>query len=401
VIRSTRHHTKDLNAEKRKIYEKFLDDYSSYTKRVVDSIWNHGYGDFCVKDNKLALSKFLDYKDFDFPTELSARAKSSAVTQAGGIIRASIEKQRRVIWVQENKNALVRNKKFSKPKLNFVQPMLSSKCCDFMEDDDGKFLGFIRLKSIGKAYGSICIPVIKHPRVSGVRQSGFSFAKKSLQVSWDKPASPAPKGDKVLGVDQGIKSVATLSDGQVTPQISPDGYSLESIMEKLSRKRKGSKAFRKAQEHRKNFINWSINQLNFDGVQEVRLEKIVNLRYKRRSSRRMSHWSNPEIRDKIIARCEELEVPVVEQPCAYRSQRCHQCGQVRKSNRKGKQYLCKHCGYSGDADYNASQNHAVDLPCIPVEFLGQKLNLGDGFFWKPSGFTAFDGSELRVPNSQN
>ena len=71
-----------------------------------------------------------------------------------------------------------------------------------------------------------------------------------------------------------------------------------------------------------------------------------------------------------------------------------------KANRKGKAYCCKNCGYSGDADYNASLNHLIDLPSVPRAFLGQKLNLKDGFFWTPDGFFNFDGSELRVPNSQ-
>jgi len=50
----------------------------------------------------------------------------------------------------------------------------------------------------------------------------------------------------------------------------------------------------------------------------------------------MTHWSNPEIRDKVLWRCEELEVPVVLQESVYRSQRCHQYSLVRKANRKGR-----------------------------------------------------------------
>lgn len=194
--------------------------------------------------------------------------------------------------------------------------------------------------------------------------------------------------------------VATCSDGQVTPKFCPHGHSLESITNKLARKKKGSKSFKKAQKHRENFVNWSINRLNFNGVKEVRLEKVVNIRFGRKSSRKMSHWSNPEIRDKVKRRCEELEVPVVEQACPYRSQRCNECGNVRKANRKGKIYSCKNCGYSNDADYNAALNHLCDLPAVPRAFMCQKLNLGNGFFWKPEGFFNFDGSELLVPDKQ-
>jgi len=346
---------------------------------------------------KLTLPKFLDYKDFAFETDLSARAKSSAVQQASQIIRAVIEKQRRVLWVQENKKALIKNKKFSKPRLNFVQPMLSSKCCDWQDDPEGKFLGFVRLKSIGRSYGAIKIPVIKTPRSQGILQAGFSFSKRSVQTAWDQPTKPVRKGTKVLGIDQGILDIVTMSDKQVTPKTCPHGHSNSSILDKLARKTKGSKGFARTQKHRKNFINWSINQLNFRGVKEVRLEKVTNIRFKTRSSRKLSHWSNPEIRDKIIRRCEELEVPVIEQSCAYRSQRCNRCGQTRKANRKGKLYSCKNCGLKIDSDLNAAKNHEQDLPSS-TSLRGRKLSIGDGFFWKPEGFFNFDGSELRVPS---
>jgi len=198
-----------------------------------------------------------------------------------------------------------------------------------------------------------------------------------------------------------FKTVATLSDGQTTPDTDRHGHSLQSVIKKLSRKKKGSKVFKLAQTHRKNFVNWSINQLDFSGLKEVRLEKIVNIKKGVKTSRSMAHWSNPEIRDKIKHRCEELEVPVVEQSCAYRSQMCHQCSQVRKVNRKGKEYSCSNCGWVGDADFNASKNHECNLTPIPFSLVGKGLNLGSGFFWKPEGLFKIDGSELIVSDTKN
>ena len=401
MIKSTRHHLKDLNKDKNHSYQGFLSDYSSFASKVIDHIWSNGYENFYVQQNKLELPKYIDYKLFKhFSKTLSARAMSSAVTQVSQIIRSSVEKQKRVLWIKENKNPNIKNKKFSKPWLKQINPILSSKCCDYQKDEDGKFLGFIRLKSIGSIYGEIKIPINKQPVANGQLQGGFLFKKDHIQISWDKETTPVEKGNKILGIDQGYTSVVTCSDNQNLPSTDTCGHSLKSIIEKLSRKRKGSKAFKKAQSHRKNFVNWSINQINFKGVKEVRLEKVVNIRFKKHTSRNMSHWTNPEIVNKIKSRCLELEVPVIEQSCSYRSQRCNNCGLVRKANRKGKQYNCKNCGYSNDADLNASMNHVCDLPEVPKAFLGKKMNLKNGFFWKPDGFFAFDGSELRVPNNQ-
>lgn len=399
MIRSTRHNLTRLNISKRERYLEFLNDYSNYAKTVIEHIWRFGYKDFSIRDKKLDFPKYINYKDFDFiKTNLSARAKSSAATQVSQIIRSCIEKQRRVLWIKDNINKSVKDKKFSKPNVNFVYPNLSSKCCKFIESG-GEFMGYLVLKSLGTKYGKIIVPV-ENFRLNGKIKGGFVLFSNKIQIAWEIPEQEG-SGDKVIAIDQGLNSVSTLSDGQVTPEYCKHGHSLNSILDKLSRKKRGSKAFKRAQAHRKNFVNWSINQLNFQGVKEVRLEKVVNIRYRRKSSRKMSHWSNPEIRDKIKRKCEELNVLVVEQSCAYRSQRCSRCGQTRKANRKAKLYECKNCGYCIDADYNASLNHLCDLPDVPKAFLNQRYNLGNGFFWKSEGFTSYDGSELRVPNSQN
>lgn len=386
MIRSTRHHLKDLNDGKFQKYLEFLAEYDRVCRIAIDTIWNQLPED-------LDIPKYFDYKAFGFETNLSARALSSIVTQASGIVRSAITKQKKRLWVIKNKNANVKTLKFSKPELPFIAPSISSKCCD-IEIGDKSFFGFLRLKSIGKYYGNIKIPIIRHPRSKGALKNGVILFKHKVQLTWEVPTSPISKGSKVLGIDQGYKNVASLSDGQVTPKHCNHGHSLESIIGKLSRRQKGSKGFRRAIAHRKNFINFSINSLNFEGVSEIRLEKITNIRYRKRSSRKLSHWSNPEIRDKILRRCEELEVPVIEQSCAYRSQRCYNCGYVRKSNRKKDRYDCA-CGYKEDADINAARNHSVDLPAIPYDLRCQKQNL-KGFYWNPEGFV-IDGKELRVP----
>lgn len=402
MIGSTRHSYGFANLDKRDRLNAFVEEYDRVCLFALDFLWDS-------LDEDLNLPTFLDYKTIPIETDMAKRALQCAVNQAGSIIRSAIEKQRRRIWVKKNKNAHVKDVEFRKPKLNHVDPQLNSNCVDFEFDDQNHFEGFIRIHSIGSAYGSnIKLPVnsnsqyIKWKVERKAKLCGsVKLFKNRFQLAWEWERKPEPKGDKIIGIDQGLNTVCTLSDGQTTPSTCPHRHSLESVLAKLSRKKKGSKAFRRAQTHRKNFVNYSINQLNFKDVKEVRLEKIVNIRFGKTSSRNMSHWSNPEIRDKIKRRCEELEVPVVEQSCAYRSQRCSSCGLVRKANRKGKKYLCKNCGFESDADLNAALNHEQDLPIVLFALLGQKLNLGNGFFWKTNGFFVdSDGSESIVQSNQ-
>ena len=395
ITRSTRHTLKACNATKASRYQAFVEESSRVSLHALDAVWRH-----YVEIGELHIPKLLDYKKFaPADSKLSARAAQCAVNAAGGVVRSAIEKQRRVVWVRDNvANSSPKDKKFKKPEPKFISAQLNANCATF-QASEGRFLGFLKLSSLGKEFGTIWVPIVKNPRVAGDLKSGFLLSKRNVQLVWEREA-PENTGSEVIAVDQGLIDVATCSDGQTTPKQCPHGYDLPSVLDKLSRKKKGSKAFRRAQAHRKNFVNWSINQLNLKGVKEVRLEKVVNIRFGRSSSRKMSHWCNPEIRDKLKSRCEELNVSVVEQMCAYRSQRCNECGNVRKANRKGKLYSCRNCGYECDADLNAARNHLGDLPAVPKSFLGRRLNLGDGFFWKESGFFTFDGAELVSPALQ-
>ena len=398
---STRHSYSFANTEKRERLASFVAEYNRVCLFAIDFLWEH-------LEEDLKVSKYPDYKEIPIESSLARRAFQCAVNQAGAIIRGAVEKQKRRLWVRKNKNPNVKDVKIKKPALSFIAPQLNANCLDFEEDSEGHFEGFVRVSSIGKEFGSnIKIPINKSSQYNKWKKErsanlcgSLKLFRGRFQLAWDWERTPHAQGSKVLGMDQGLKTVCTLSDGQKTPDFCPHGHSLQSILEKLSEKKKGSVGFQKTVAHRKNFVHWSVNQLNFQGVKEVRLEKVVNVRLGKSSSRIMSHWCNPEIRDKIKRRCEELEVPVVEQSCAYRSQRCSQCGQVRKANRKGKVYQCKNCGSVLDADLNAALNHEQDLTPIPFAFLGQKLNLKDGFFWRSSGLFKPDGSELIVQSSQ-
>ena len=176
-------------------------------------------------------------------------------------------------------------------------------------------------------------------------------------------------------------------------------WTLNKVLDKLANKRKGSKAFKKAQDHRENHINWSVNQLNFN-MRRLNYEKVKWLRHKSSCSRKSSHWTYKLIDRKVERRCEEEDVLLNLDDSTYMSQRCSSCGLVLKSNRKGSTYFCKNCGYEDDADFNSSHNHQQELFKLPFGFRDLKLNI-KGFFWRRDGVYGLDGEELSVPLSKN
>ena len=391
MIRSSKHSIKFANTGKLDMYAEFLKEYRKVFQLVVDHIWVNGYDDFNIDGERLNLPMYLDYKRFGIVTNLSARVLRCLVTQASSVIRGTCEKRKKQLYALVKYGKKIKLHKISKP-ICIVNPELNSICCDIQKGQGFDY--FAQLKSLGKSYGKIRIP-IKHTKVSrkweGELMASVSFSDNNVVLRWK--IEKKVKIGKSIGVDQGIRNVATLSDGQRTPEKDNHGHSLNSILDKLMRKKKGGKAFKRTCAHRKNFINWSINQLNLHG--HIKLEKLYRVK---KGNRKLSHWSYPLIKDKIARRCEELGVQFSEQSSAYRSQRCNRCGLVRKANRKGAIYKCG-CGYIGDSDLNASLNHVIDLPEMPFDLRSSKLNQ-KGFHWLPNGFF-LDGKELTVPRPEN
>ena len=231
----------------------------------------------------------------------------------------------------------------------------------------------------------------------GTRMTSFLISNNFINVRWSIDKPDLKEIGTTIGADQGFKDILTCSDEQVTPKSDKHGHSLQSILETMCRKKKGSKAFKRCQTHRENYINWSINQLNLANVKEVRFEEIWNIGFKSKQSRILSHWTNTIIRDKVEKTCEEGGVLLTHVSSTYNSQRCNGCGVVRKANRKGKIYTCKRCGHVADADYNACCNIAMDLPEVPYELRKLNLNRGKGFLWLESGFFDLAGGSLESP----
>lgn len=392
---------------------------------MIDDIWNNDYNwfnktlnkniTFSIKNNQLEFPKYIDSKKYNQDTFLTARTIKCLATQISGMIRAEIEKQRKRLYTlnklkEENqprckRKALIKTIKQNipvKPNYKHINPELNSICCDWLECNDGHFDGFLRLKSITKTKLDIKIPIKYHKHSRKLAKdreqlNSYLITKNYINIRWKKDISYKKDGE-TIGCDQGMKDVISCSNGFKPLNKCIHGHTLQSIITDMSRKKYGSKAFKRKQEHRKNFINWSINQIDFSNIKKVNFEEIININKGRRVNGLMRHWTNTDIRDKMNDVCIENGVHFEMQSSLFRSQRCSNCGLVRKVNRKGKIYECNHCGLLIDADMNASINVNNEyLPEVPWSF--RVLNRGSGFFWKETGFYDLTGRSLTVPTS--
>ena len=409
-----------LLAEWRRVMQLFCDD-----------IWSNGYTwledgvihEFNPDKYKYELPKYLDYNRFNVDTWLSARMLSSLVTELSGKLRAICSKNAARLYVFDKEAGkgrylehlweTIAARKPSRPDCSDAGIEISSKCSEFIPTPNGEFYGFLRIKSTGLPIFSVPVchqkHLFKYTDGTWTRCNGYLIDEYGVQLRWEKDVTIKTDGIKV-GADQGLLTCVSLSDGQTTSDMivkapkknEPDRVikvNLDTITDKLARKQKGSKAFCRAQTERKNYINYAIKRLDFSNIKEIGLEKITNINYGRNPSRKMKHWSNPEIVTRLAQVAEEFGVRINLQSNAYRSQRCSRCGHVLKKARKGKLYICPICGLVMDADINAAKNHEIELPAIPHSTEFSRLAKAEGFFWLPNGLFKMDGSELRVPNT--
>ena len=75
----------------------------------------------------------------------------------------------------------------------------------------------------------------------------------------------------------------------------------------------------------------------------------------------LTHWTYFDLQRKIEYKAKEFGIEVRKVAPAYTSQRCSKCGHICKENRQNQEtFICQSCGFIANADFNASQNIAID-----------------------------------------
>jgi len=179
-----------------------------------------------------------------------------------------------------------------------------------------------------------------------------------LILTFKKEAPPKKKEGKVVGIDIGIKKLMVDSDD------NQYGKEIEEKMNKIQRKQQGSKAFKRALRERDEYINHVVKQLPWDKIRILVMENIKGIKKNTKKEKRLKKEFRSKFQrwtyTRLLSRVKQL-AEVVGVQCrlidpAYTSQTCSKCGFVHTLNRNGEVFKCRECGYTTDADYNASLN---------------------------------------------
>lgn len=194
-----------------------------------------------------------------------------------------------------------------------------------------------------------------------------------LLVTVDVPdKTPVPATD-FIGVDLGIASLATDSDGN-----QHSGKAVEAIRRKhnLQRKRLGKRNTKGAKKklkrvagkearfrkHTNHVISKSIVETAERTGRGIALEDLTGIRQRvtswgRDARNRLSGWGFAELRAFIEYKARLAGIPVVFVDPRNTSRMCNECGHVDKANRKSQaKFSCQACGHEANADQNAARN---------------------------------------------
>jgi len=208
-----------------------------------------------------------------------------------------------------------------------------------------------------------------------------------LKVCAHFPDAPASTPNDVLGVDLGIVSIASDSDGVQYSGATVLGLRARYAHMRRTLQKKGTSSARKLRrkrskrEHRfqqdtNHCISKAIVQRAAQTGRAVAIEDLTHLRSRVRlnKSQRRTHssWSYADLRAKIAYKGVMRGVVVVAVDPRYTSQTCSCCGHCEKTNRQNQSsFVCRSCGLSLNADLNAALNlrergrAVVNLPYIP------------------------------------
>lgn len=286
-------------------------------------------------------SKFVTFK---VETWLSVRLQQCLGKQALEIVKSQRKR-----------------KKKTKPIFTATTFNLDSRFVDFQYDNNA-FDIWVRLSSLGNKI-QIKLPTKKHKHY--LKYKEWIKSKSIRLLKWhgeyyiecffEKKKPEIKQHGSVIGVDCGYKKLLIDSNN-----VKYDN-GLESVYEKISRKKQNSNAFKRSLIERDNLINQSLNNINLNNIKEVVCEDLKDVKknskgkIRKKFNNKLQRWSYSKVLNKLELLTEEQAVLLTKVNPAYTSQKCCSCGVICKSNRKGEAYKCA-CGNDIDADLNAAIN---------------------------------------------
>ena len=385
MIRTSKHSLKFSNRDKYSLLEKTLIDCKNQTKIYIEQIIA----------GVLPLKTHLSTALLSGEIIKHSHWKSFCYDKASEIVKSQIKKSisRRYktykkiysrclrenrfksftdkTFKELNLKPILQSKYFKKPELKNFNITISCNDFDFQNIESKEFDGFVRIKTPyfheGKKRSiTINLPFKHHRHSNDLKEKGFKLNnsimlssinnKLYINLFWEKEIEEKKTIGKSIGLDCGYKKLLISSENKTFD------VGLESVYNKISRRKQGSKRFQRALTERDNKINQSINQIKFDEIKTIVVEDLKDVKrnskgkINKKFNNKLQRWSYTKVLDRLSLICDERGIDLIKINPAYTSQKCSKCGFIHKDNRKKEKFLCMECRTELDVDYNASIN---------------------------------------------
>ena len=328
----------DQNKNKIDQLELLHSEYIKLLKYYLDELWiklDLDHYDFTKKS--LKQFKFYPDKEYDIKkpyTILSGRIIKAVQTQAIGIIKSRTKQLNSKFFVlkklQKDKNEenIIRLQRvIHKEKLKLRKPFISTntpmelnsinfkKLENKTKSKDAVYelysMWNTEYKKQNKLTNKVNFVVNYHKHCNklsnlGKEKNSYLVNKDSFNIRYDIEESKEKLIGDITAIDQGITNCITLVDNHGNIQQSKSNkhnYNLSKIIKCMIKKKRGSKNFHDQQDHRTNYVNWCINQLDLSNIKELRVENLQDIGRGKRTGLFLSYFPYVEIRDKLIKTC--------------------------------------------------------------------------------------------------
>jgi len=343
-IRSSKCSLKFATASKLSELKRVLTEYGRVCNIFIESFWKNG------TPSKSELLK--EIVDLPQDTWLSARLRKVAAREATDMIIAVRERWKDKPW------------KISMPVHKGKRAYVSCTIAELQDKETAEFDAWLHLQSIGEEI-ILDFPIKFHKHfnklaIQGKRLNSYIITEKYVQLSFEIDVGDKKKGVNAIGVDTGIKALASLNNSQQY------GLDTEACMERIKRCEHGSNGQKQARRAFKQRIDEVVKEIvkHFEQIDLVVVEKLKNMNYKSKLKRRLSKnmrrsigtWAYRYWLKRLEQACETNRVSFRTVAPFYTSQTCPSCGHVDRGNRVGQVFRCLSCGHAGNADVVGARN---------------------------------------------
>lgn len=278
---------------------------------------------------------------------LSARMRQCAAREALGMIESAEEsaKEKGIVAI--------------KPVHTGKKMILSAQVVK-IEEGRNSFDLWLVLCSVGEAI-KIYLPLKRHRHFNFFANWKMSNSviihEDYVQFSFETECGSKKTQGNQVGIDVGINHLLATSQGELS------GSDVRQLIDKIKRKKQGSKGYRKAKKTLSCYLHKVVKE--FFQTHDLRLvvvEKLQGLKQGKQASRgkefrkTLSNWNYRELLDIIQMRTEENRVSFRSVNPYKTSQQCPVCSHTERGNRSNEKFCCLRCGYSEQADLVGARN---------------------------------------------